>query len=71
MEINLDMTLTLDKDGTAEVSYVEWRCGADYSHKFHFPEDLKDGGNGHALDIGQDILSWFAIMQDKMKNEED
>ena len=70
-ERNLDMTLTLDEKGAADMTYTDLTSGEDYHYRFHFTGDLGDDRKAQALTIGYEILSWFDIMKARLENKEE
>lgn len=70
MERNLDMTLTLDKDGNAHMTYIDLESGDDFGYKFHFTGELGEDRNAQAFTIGQEILSWFDLMKGRLEEKE-
>lgn len=70
MERNLDMTLTLNNDGTAQMTYIDHESGEDFKYKFHFTGELDGDRNAQAFTIGQEILSWFDVMKVLLEEKE-
>lgn len=70
MKRNLDMVLTLGKDGNANMTYIDLESGDDYVYKFRFTGELGEDRNAQAFTIGQEILSWFDIMKARLEEKE-
>ena len=60
---NLDMELTLDKEGEAKLTYVENESGESYYYRFIFSGELGEARDDQARCIGYEILSWFDTMK--------
>lgn len=68
---NLDMILSLEKDGRATMTYVEHESGEHFYYNFHFTGELGEDRNAQAFTIGQEILSWFDLMKGRLEEKED
>ena len=66
----LDMTLLLDENGSASMEYIVPDCGDDYHYSFHFTGDFGEHRNAQAFTIGQEILSWFDMMKERLEEKE-
>ena len=60
---NLDVDLTLDKEGDAKMAYVENESGESFYYHFFFTGELGKSRDEQALCIGYEILSWFDTMK--------
>lgn len=67
---NLDMILSLEKDGRATMTYVEHESGEHFYYNFHFTGELGEDRNTQAFTIAQEILSWFDIMKARLEEKE-
>lgn len=67
---NLDMILSLEKDGRATMTYVEYESGEHFYYNFHFTGELGEARNAQAFTIGQEILSWFDLMKGRLEEKE-
>lgn len=70
MERNLDMTLTLENDGTAQMTYIDPESGDDFKYTFRFTGELGEDRNAQAFTIGQEIISWFDLMKERLEEKE-
>lgn len=67
---NLDMILSLEKDGRATMTYVEHESGEHFYYSFHFTGELGEDRDKQAQCIGYEILSWFDMMKTQMEEKE-
>ena len=68
---NLDMILSLEKDGRATMTYVEHESGERFYHGFIFTGELGEDREKQALCLGYEILSWFDLMKGRLEGKED
>lgn len=72
MERTLTFTLTLEKDGAADITILEGESGDVVSYPFSFvgyaynTDEWKD----IASHISDEIYGWLEIMRDNMEDEE-
>ena len=62
IEKSIDVSLSLDSDGKARISFYEPSSGDDYSIAFDYPEPDANENEERAKKIGYEILSWFETM---------
>lgn len=70
MQRNLDMTLTLDNDGNARMTYIDHESGEDFMYNFHFTGRLGESRNAQIFTIGAEIISWFDLMKGRLEEKE-
>jgi len=69
-ERNIDMTLRLDLNGNAVMTYRELESGEGFCYRFTFSSKLDDDRMTQAKTIGLEVLSWLDVMQEDLKTME-